>query len=127
MKKPLFFLAFLFVFPFNSAPGFAQDSGQIIAEETIPEYIAEAQWATVEKLQKLLEEKNYQQALLCFSEKIRERIKIVQDKDPNFLIYFFEQWTLNEEAKKNYKDSVFKGKSYFIYDLNEQEWKINEN
>jgi hypothetical protein len=126
VTKKLLGIYLLLFLSFGPQPVFAQDPEQIHQEEEFPAYIAEAQWATVEKLQVLLAEKNYEKAILCFSEKIREKINILREKDANSLVYFFEEWTLNEAGKIKYKEAVFAGRGYFIFDVNEQEWKINE-
>jgi hypothetical protein len=112
----------------NPLPGFALEIKQSPPqEEVVPEYIAEAQWATVEKLQELLAEKDYRKALTCFSQKVQDELLDFEKENPNALVNFFEYWTLDENMKAAYKESVFHGKSPFIFDVNDQEWKINEH
>jgi hypothetical protein len=112
----------------NPFPGLAQEiKHPPPVEEAVPQYIAEAQWDTVEKLQELLAEKDYRKALTCFSQKVQDDLLNFEKENPNALVNFFEYWTLDENAKAAYKESVFQGKSPFIFDVNDQEWKINEH
>lgn len=84
--------------------------------------IAEAQWKTVEKLQTLIKEKNYDQIPMCFSKgKFRDRVIKSLNEIPDWWI---SVWELDEFRLAKYKKQVFSGNGIFVFE--DGEWKINE-
>lgn len=79
------------------------------------------QWNTVLQLQRIIDNNITTEAPNLFSKRVRDKIKLMIEKDPSF---FVKAWRLNDSNTKKYKEQVFSGKGLFI--LEDNEWKIDE-
>lgn len=94
----------------------------LIQNDSTSKEIFEAQWKTVEKLQLLIKEKNYDLIPMCFSKgKFRDRVINNLKESPD---WWMSIWGLDENRLAKYKEQVFSGNGIFI--LEDGEWKINE-
>ncbi len=78
--------------------------------------------ATVEKLQNLIHERQYDLIPSCFSSKYKSSVeRALKENREKWL----KAWTLNKEQMTLYKQMIIRGESHFI--LEDGEWKISEN
>ena len=91
---------------------------QSVAIDTIA-----GQLKTVEKLNKLMSEKKYEDAVLLFSKRQQKNLNEIK-KEPKMFEYWCLSWTLDEAKYERYKKRISTGNGNFVFEDNE--WKIDE-
>lgn len=92
-------------------------------KQNIPIDTITGQLKTVEKLKKLMSEKNYEEAILLFSKRQQKNINEIK-KEPEMFNYWCLAWTLDEAKYDRYIKRIRTGKGLFVFEDNE--WKIDE-
>ena len=92
-------------------------------KQNIPIDTITGQLKTVEKLKKLMSEKNYEEAILLFSKRQQKNINEIK-KEPEMFNYWCLAWTLDEAKYDRYIKRIRTGKGLFVFEDNK--WKIDE-
>lgn len=110
MKKTIIISLIFILFPTKSYSDILNDNEKF-----------NKQWETVLQLQRIIDNNIINEAPNLFSIRVRDKIKLMINKNPNF---FKSVWGLDHFKLKSYKNNIFKGNGLFI--LEDNVWKIDE-